>query len=200
MVSILDKDVRQQILDATQRVVYERGISAVRTDELARTLGISKKTLYQHFSSKEELLQAMQEMTQARHKSVFQRVLQDPELDFLTRLRKVMQLGWKASSELSAVAAQDMQRHAPRLWASHEQHRNETVLATFRQLLTEGQQLGLLRKDLQMDIVLDMFLSAIVYSLSPNALYEKSYSLKEAHSTFFTLMFEGILTDKARGK
>lgn len=195
-----DKDARQQILDAAQRIVYGRGISAVRMDELAQSLGMSKKTLYQHFHGKDELLEAMQELMHARHREAFRTALQDTGTAFLTRLKQVMRLGWKASSELSPAIVQDMQRHSPQLWARHEQFREEMILSTFRQLLTEGQQLGLFRQDLRMDIVLDMFLSAIIYSLSPDALYQKSYSVQEAHETFFTLMFEGILTDAARGK
>lgn len=194
----IDKNIRQQILDATQRVVYSRGISAVRMDELAQGLGMSKKTLYQYFRSKDELLDAMIDDKHARHIEQFRAVMGDEHLDFMARLQSMMRVGLQASGELSVEILQDMQRHAPHLLARYERFRDEQVLHNFRLLLLEGQAQGLLREDLRMDIVLDMFLSAITYSLSPNALYQKAYSLQEANHTFFTLMFEGILKVGAR--
>jgi hypothetical protein len=110
----------------------------------------------------------------------------------------MVQTGLRASSELSAELLQDMRRNAPHLLARFERFRDEQVPNNFRQLLIEGQQLGLLRNDLRMDIVLDMFLSSITYSLSPNALHQKTYTLQEANDTFFALMFEGILNEQGR--
>ena len=195
---VVDKNIRQQILDATQRVVYSRGVSAVRMDELAQSLGMSKKTLYQYFRSKDELLDAMIDDKHARHIEQFRAVMGDEQLGFMARLQGMMRVGLQASSELSVEILQDMQRHAPHLLARYESFRDEQVLHNFRLLLLEGQQQGMLREDLRMDIVLDLFLSAITYSLSPNALYQKAYSLQEANHTFFTLMFEGILKEEVR--
>ena len=53
-----DNPIRAQILTKAREEFFTHGFSKVTTDELAVALGISKKTLYQHFSSKEELLQA----------------------------------------------------------------------------------------------------------------------------------------------
>jgi AcrR family transcriptional regulator len=197
-VQAVDKAIRQQILDATQRVVYSRGVSAVRMDELAQDLGMSKKTLYLYFRSKDELLDAMVDDRHTRHLAVFRAILEDESLSFIARLRSMMQTGMQASSELSAELLLDMRRHAPHLLARYERFRDEQVPYNFRNLLTEGQQLGLLRNDLRMEIVLDMFLSAITYSLTPNALRQKAYTLQEANDTFYALMFEGILNEQGR--
>jgi AcrR family transcriptional regulator len=51
-------DVRAQILKVTDRLFYEQGIRAIGVNAIAAEAGISKKTLYQHFASKDDLIVA----------------------------------------------------------------------------------------------------------------------------------------------
>jgi AcrR family transcriptional regulator len=50
--------MRERILDSADRLFYLRGIRAVGVDTIAAEIGISKRTLYNHFSSKNELIAA----------------------------------------------------------------------------------------------------------------------------------------------
>lgn len=49
---------REEIIRATQELIARNGIRAVRVDEIAQTLGISKRTLYELFADKNELVGA----------------------------------------------------------------------------------------------------------------------------------------------
>lgn len=46
---------RQQILDATERVIHAKGIAHATTKEIAREAGFAEGTLYKHFEHKEDL-------------------------------------------------------------------------------------------------------------------------------------------------
>lgn len=54
-------ETRQKILDAAYRLFYRRGYGRVGVDEIASQAGVTKRTLYYHFESKDELLGAMLE-------------------------------------------------------------------------------------------------------------------------------------------
>lgn len=49
---------RDRIVDAAARLFYQEGIRAVSVDAVAEKAGVAKKTLYYHFSSKDELIAA----------------------------------------------------------------------------------------------------------------------------------------------
>ena len=53
-----DEETRQRILRVAMTFFLAHGFSRVTMDEIARELGMSKKTLYQHFESKESLMLA----------------------------------------------------------------------------------------------------------------------------------------------
>jgi AcrR family transcriptional regulator len=48
--------MQKRILDTTDRLFYGQGIRAVGVDTIAAEIGISKRTLYNHFPSKDELI------------------------------------------------------------------------------------------------------------------------------------------------
>ena len=50
--------MQERILDTTDRLFYRQGIRAVGVDTIAAAVGISKRTLYNHFPSKDELIEA----------------------------------------------------------------------------------------------------------------------------------------------
>ncbi len=49
---------KDRILDAANRLFYDSGIRAVSVDAIAEMAGITKRTLYYHFNSKDELITA----------------------------------------------------------------------------------------------------------------------------------------------
>ena len=49
---------RQALLEATAELIYLRGVTATGVDLIAERAGVTKRTLYQHFRSKDELVAA----------------------------------------------------------------------------------------------------------------------------------------------
>ncbi len=52
------KSARDRVLDAANRLFYGEGIRAVSVDAIAEKAGVTKKTLYYHFKSKDDLIAA----------------------------------------------------------------------------------------------------------------------------------------------
>src|SRR6201985_2253050 len=51
-------DMKERILETADRLFYLRGIRAIGVDTIAAEIGISKRTLYNHFPSKDALISA----------------------------------------------------------------------------------------------------------------------------------------------
>ena len=48
--------MKERILEEAERLFWKYGVRSVTMEDIARKLGISKKTIYQHFSDKEQIL------------------------------------------------------------------------------------------------------------------------------------------------
>jgi AcrR family transcriptional regulator len=60
----------RRILDAASVLFYERGIHAVGVDTIAETAGVTKKTLYDRFGSKESLVVSYLRLREARWRKI----------------------------------------------------------------------------------------------------------------------------------
>ena len=56
--TVAGEAMRERILETTDRLFYRQGIRAVGVDTVAAEIGISKRTLYNHFPSKDALVVA----------------------------------------------------------------------------------------------------------------------------------------------
>ena len=57
---------RRDIIDGARRVFFDKGFDGASMDEVAKTAGVSKATIYVYFSSKEELFEALVRNDRAR--------------------------------------------------------------------------------------------------------------------------------------
>ena len=81
--------MRQRIMDGAMAEMHERGIKFTM-DDLARRLGMSKRTLYENFSSKEELVGSLLAAAIAELKAKREAIARDETLDIREKFRQMM--------------------------------------------------------------------------------------------------------------
>lgn len=139
-------DTRQKILDAAYRLFYRSGYARVGIDAIAEAAGFTKRTLYQHFDSKDSLIAAVM---QAQHEFALTRIRHWIDADADTPLALVNALfaglaDWAASPEWrgsgfsrAAIEFSDLPGHPARRAARHHKRAVEDSLA--RALAARGQ-------------------------------------------------------------
>ncbi len=73
------KTTRDRILDAANRLFYAEGIRAVSVDAIAEKAGVTKRTLYYHFKSKDELITAYLESRDQPNLKLFAKWFEEAE-------------------------------------------------------------------------------------------------------------------------
>ena len=64
---------KERIIDAANRLFYAEGIRAVSVDAIAEKAGLTKKTLYYHFKSKDDLIEAYLESRDQPNLALYQK-------------------------------------------------------------------------------------------------------------------------------
>ena len=127
--------MEERILETADRLFYQRGIRVVGVDTLAADLGISKRTLYNYFPSKDELIVAYLSRRlrpiEASDLAPAQQILED-----FDRLERAMRRnGYRGCPFMNAVAELADPTHAAhRIAVSHKRKR----WTLFRNLLTQS--------------------------------------------------------------
>ena len=86
------RGARERIERAAARLFYRDGIHATGVELIAREANVSKRTLYQHFASKNDLVDNYLRGIDARGGSSTERRLEDPGLSARERLLAIFEL------------------------------------------------------------------------------------------------------------
>jgi AcrR family transcriptional regulator len=189
--------VRERIVGQAREKFLAQGFSKVTMDELVQELGISKKTLYQHFTSKDDLLDAVIEWQILRFSTEMHAIIGTQD-DFISKIYTLYSTIGRMICKISKQFQDDIRRLRPDLWKKIEEFRSKLIYGGFSGILDEGIRLGFVRNDLNRDIILLMYTTAIQGIVNPEVLVRSSFSGEEAFLTILRVYFDGILTDPAR--
>ena len=190
-------DLKNRIIEAARDRFLTLGFSKVTMDELVGELGISKKTMYQYFRSKDELLDAAVERQLIQISAMLNTILLSSD-HFIDKLYKLYMTLAKMSSKISKRFQSDLRKFRPDLWKHIDEVRRKNVLTEYGNMLDEGVRLGLIRNDVNKEIMLLMYIAAIEGVVNPDIVTQHSFSTEEAYTTILRIFVDGILTDSAR--
>ncbi len=106
------KATRERIVDAASRLFYAEGIRAVSVDAVAEKAGVTKRTLYYHFTTKDDLVAAYLESRDQPNLALFAKwyaeadgtVAEKVEAIFLALARNARHPKWKGCGFLRTAA------------------------------------------------------------------------------------------------
>ena len=192
-----ESDDKEHILEAAARRFMELGISKVTLDEIASDLRMSKKTLYKYFPSKEDLLENVIHERIKRNGKRFTDIMGSGK-PFAEKLQEMFAFAGQEFSTPGRQFVLDLRRFAPDLWKEAEEFRRKTIVTNVRNMIEQAKDEGMIRKDLNVDIFVLVFLSAVQNLLTPQTLSEQPFTALQAFRGILSIIFEGALTDAAR--
>lgn len=180
---------------ATERFLQE-GFSKISVDEIASDLGMSKKTFYKFFNSKEDLLTQIVDRFLAAARGRITRIM-DSDKNFIEKIADVTSFLNDVVNRFGRPIQVDMQRHAPALWKRIEDFRRQRITQQFRYLFEQGLEEGFVRKDVNQRVFLLAYIGAVEAIIAPSVLVNESFSAREALRNIMAIFFHGILTEEA---
>lgn len=135
--------MKQRIVQGTKAELNERGIKFTM-DDLARRLKMSKRTLYEHFSSKEDLVGSLMAEAVEEMKGKSDEILCDDTLDIKEKFRRMITLRPTLSKEWPENLAIDIKKSMPGEWEKLQISMNE-IWEKIEDLLEEGATRGCFR-------------------------------------------------------
>ena len=155
-------DVREDILQVAIKRMQQVGIRSVSIDDICHELGMSKKTFYVYFASKDDLVQAI------LHKHE-QKVAHD--LDNALSKRSITQVivEWAKIAKTAnkkylktPPMIYDLEKYYPQLFAAHKKVMRQTMEKILVRFLEKGVSEGIFRAEIDVDVVAMMFFIAML--------------------------------------
>ena len=185
------QELKGKILVTAMSLFKREGIKRVKMDDIAQALSISKRTLYETYENKEQLLcEGVIYEHQLRQEQLRQFTEQaENEIEVVMEFirQEIVLLGGINPLFFSELAKYE--RVVELLNEEHEQKRLHSM-----EFVKRGVEKGYFRSDINYDIVTKMS-DAVVQHVMMTRMYEE-YPLSEIFRNHVDILFRGICTDK----
>jgi len=187
--------IKDHIQNEAIGLFFRHGIRSITMDEIASQAGVSKKTIYQWFVDKDELVEAVinkelkkdeQECHQCRKEAknaIHECFL---ALDMVQDMLKTM----------NPLIIYDLQRYYPRVYKKFKDHKNTFMVNIKKDNLIRGIKEDLYRSDIQADIVARAALENVFMGFDPDVFSHNKYSLNVIQQELFYFFLYGIASTK----
>ncbi len=188
-------DVKERIMLKTHELFNRYGIRSVSMDDIAAQLGISKKTLYQYYSDKDELVNA-----------VFGRIMEENKtqcmefskkgVDAIAEIFLSFDMVEVMLSEMNPSLLFDMQKYHPTAFKKFDEYKNNFLYKMIKDNLKSGIQEGLYREDMDIDILTRFRLYSIMMSFNAEVFPNNRNNLVYIEQQLLEHFLYGLATPK----
>jgi AcrR family transcriptional regulator len=194
----LQRDVKVQILETAQPLFLQHGFNKVSINQITDSIGISKKTFYKHYESKEALVLRIIESNIRDAALKMNKLHSSTKISYVTKMEKLMHITMDFQSKFSKIFMQDIHKYMPDIITKFEESSRVLIKDNFTVLLKQGKEANVFRKDIDTNFFVDIYFFIIQKLQDPKTLSNVTYSLNDLHKLITKILFEGILTDEGR--
>jgi AcrR family transcriptional regulator len=181
---------RARILTAARAHFFRHGFRNVTMDDLAAELGVSKKTLYAHFPSKDALLAAVLQSKYESIRRVLREVTSQRLPHFPDALHALSRGVQNEMNELQPAFLRDMSK-APEIFQRVEQRRAKLIREHFGRLFRQGQRDGHVRTDIPVKLMIETLLGAVQAIMNPQKLEQLELAPRDVFVGLLDLLLHG---------
>lgn len=182
-------DLRESILEATITVFNQKGLKFTM-DDLARLLGMSKKTIYTVFQDKEELFLAMVDYLFDTIKESEKKIVEDENLTTLQKIRQILGVLPDGYKEVDFRQLYQLKDKYPLIYEQVER-RLETGWEATIALLEKGMEEGVIRK-VRIPILKMMLEATLEQFFRRDILVQNDITYQEALDEVVEILIVGI--------
>jgi AcrR family transcriptional regulator len=145
----------ERIIQGGEDLFLKAGIKSVTMDDIAKHLGMSKKTIYQFFKDKNDLVIALVAKKLKEDEEQMEAII-SKSANVIDEMINMMKCSEDIFSRINPIVVHDMQKYHPDAWAQFQKFKAEVIVSTLEKLLTKGIKQGYIRPDIDVKILARM--------------------------------------------
>ncbi len=197
MVSNLERGMKEEkyILDRVLMLFMRYGIRSVTMDDIARELGVSKKTLYTNFRDKNDLIKRVIAFDRSLSRKFFEKVY-EPNSNAIQEIFLVNSRIHSFRSRYSATFYYDLKKYFPGVYRSWIKDKRQNIYKLIIENLQKGKQEGFYRKEINDQTIGSLYMARMEMLDSSEIIKEHESHSNEFMREIFTYHLHGICNEK----
>lgn len=189
--------MREKILGIANEQFSQFGVRAITMEDIARLAGISKKTIYQEFMDKKQLVKEVFSMALKEDQDTLNEIMEgeDGVIEHLVHTSKMVR---ERLSTLNPMVLLEIQKYFPEVWEMFNEFKEEIIVTDIVNVIEKGKALGYFRPEINAKILANMRVDQISATMNPSNYDKKDYNLLTLHLEMLDHFLHGIFTEKGR--
>jgi AcrR family transcriptional regulator len=190
-------EVKERILGKATDLFMRYGIRSITMDEIATQLGISKKTIYQFFTDKDDMVTAVIDLEIEKNEMDcihFRDESENAVHQIFLALESLEEL-LKSTNPLMLY---DLEKHHPRSFKKLREFKYQFLYKVIIDNLQWGISEELYRDDIELDIVAKCRIESAFLVFNLDLFPHSRYKISEVNYELSMLFIHGIVTEKGR--
>jgi AcrR family transcriptional regulator len=191
------EELKDKILKGASDLFHRYGVRSVSMDDLARSLSISKKTIYQYYTDKDEIVALAVQLHIAQAKQEYDEVFNTAEnpVQELQRMSACMRKNFK---DLNPGLLFDIQKFHPEAWKHFSEFKLSYIRNQIESNLKRGMEQGYYRKNLNIQVMSVLRLGEVEMAFDPTVFPPDTFDFRETQIQLLDHFIQGIVTDEGR--
>ena len=187
--------IKENIITEAIGLFMNYGVKSVTMDDIARHLGVSKKTIYQLFRDKEDIIMQTTEYYFRHEMQVMEDIADNAEnaVDHLYKLTVCLREGM---GKTSMATLYDLKKYYVKAWNQYKAFKHDVIYKSVLKNMQRGMDEGLFRLDINPEILAHLRIGEIELSFNREFFPDDKYSIVEIHQQLFDHFTYGILSEK----
>ncbi len=185
----------QRIIEGGEELFLTAGIKSVTMDDIARHLGMSKKTIYQFFKDKNELVIALVKKKLQDDEAQMSEII-SKSANVIEEMINMMKCSEDIFSRINPIVVHDMQKYHPDAWKQFQNFKADVLIHTLEELLTKGIKQGYIRPDIDVKILARMRVSQVEMGFNASIFPVAEFSAWKVQYQFLEHFNYGVCTLK----
>jgi AcrR family transcriptional regulator len=192
----MDKDNRskEQILKQGFETITQDGLRFFTVESLAAHFGMSKKTIYKYFPSKEILIEKIVDYFTGMIEHKLKNIVMS-DANPIEKYTEITNFIMGKISRVSMDKVIEIKIRYPIVWKKIEDFR-QGLTQDFATIFIEAQEKGFARKDIDMNIVATIYMNIINSTFQPEFFLRNNLAPIDTINLFVTLITEGMFIQK----
>ncbi|MDQ6596467.1 TetR/AcrR family transcriptional regulator [Bacillus salipaludis] len=185
--------MKERIINETIHQIHQKGFTFTISD-LAKQLAVSKRTIYEHFSSKDELITEVINRLISQIKEKEKQIAENEELDLLEKIKQIL-ICIPTEFELMDIRLlSDLKRYHYNQWVKLDQFLKEEWSRVLL-IMEKGIEDGYI-KPIYLPLFIELYLGAINQIYDPKFLLKHQFTIGEMLQSIIEILLYGILNKK----
>jgi AcrR family transcriptional regulator len=186
-------DNRDRIIEGAAELFRTYGIKSVTMDSLASHLGISKRTIYEVFSDKDELLAGVLQWMAEKQNELVKRILSESE-NAIVAIFRLLEITRDHFQDMSPAFQADLKKYHHDVLMKKSDNSEMPDYRSNIQVIEKGISEKLFRQDINPDLVNRCFYSLAKSAMDNNLYPFEQFSRRDVIKNVFINYVRGIST------